>query len=161
MPRRSRVFVVRPRSPCLMTSHRNFFVGSLDSGPFFLPPPRPQTTPLTSPAPPPSSSSTNSLHLSHSNLNLLFFSRLLTMPFVLDDHIRRGHPITFGLLVLFSFIELVQTAVLVGSCQSHSSRSFDPCRADLPLGLPFSDNRHNDYPSDSIRDRYVSPPIIS
>ncbi|KAM0746580.1 hypothetical protein T439DRAFT_306502 [Meredithblackwellia eburnea MCA 4105] len=47
-----------------------------------------------------------------------------------DDHVRRGHAITFGVLAFFSFVEMLQTAVLVGSY-----------------------NRHHDYPSDSIRDR--------
>ncbi|KAL8290302.1 hypothetical protein RQP46_003241 [Phenoliferia psychrophenolica] len=50
------------------------------------------------------------------------------MPF--DDHVRRGHPIVFGLLAFFSFVELIQSAVLVGSY-----------------------NRHDDYPSTAIEQR--------
>ncbi|SCZ99093.1 BZ3500_MvSof-1268-A1-R1_Chr7-1g09390 [Microbotryum saponariae] len=33
----------------------------------------------------------------------------------LDSIIKRGHPIVFGLMVFFSFAEMIQTAVLVGS----------------------------------------------
>ncbi|GAA5952442.1 hypothetical protein JCM21900_005311 [Sporobolomyces salmonicolor] len=52
------------------------------------------------------------------------------MPVNVDTHVKRGHPIVFGLLILFSLIEWIQCAVLVASY-----------------------NHHNDYPSDSIRDR--------
>ncbi|GAA5891667.1 hypothetical protein JCM5296_005504 [Sporobolomyces johnsonii] len=52
------------------------------------------------------------------------------MPINVDTHVKRGHPIVFGLLILFSLIEWIQCAVLVSSY-----------------------NHHNDYPSNSIRDR--------
>jgi len=40
---------------------------------------------------------------------------------VFSDHIRRGHPITYGSLALFSFIELIITAVLTGDTDSGTS----------------------------------------
>lgn len=52
---------------------------------------------------------------------------LYKMPF--DDHVKRGHPIVFGLLAFFSFVELVQSAVLVGSCEC-SRRALSSCRVD-------------------------------
>ncbi|GAA99821.1 uncharacterized protein L969DRAFT_91762 [Mixia osmundae IAM 14324] len=44
-----------------------------------------------------------------------------------EDHVKRGHPIYFGVIIFFTFVELVQTGVLVGSY-----------------------NRNNDYPSSLI-----------
>ena len=43
---------------------------------------------------------------------------------------KRGHPIVLGLLAFFSFVLMIQSAVLVSSY-----------------------NRHNDYPSSSLKDR--------
>jgi len=36
-----------------------------------------------------------------------------------DNHIRRGHPITFGLLIFFSLIELIIAAWLVAKFNTH------------------------------------------
>ncbi|KAM0788944.1 hypothetical protein ACM66B_003019 [Microbotryomycetes sp. NB124-2] len=41
----------------------------------------------------------------------------------LDTHIKRGHPITFGVLILTSFIEMVQTAVLTSSFNRNGAPS--------------------------------------
>ncbi|KAF9650317.1 hypothetical protein BDM02DRAFT_3112290 [Thelephora ganbajun] len=43
----------------------------------------------------------------------------------IEDHVKRGHPITFGLLIIFGIIELAISAWLVSMFNEHHSQLFD------------------------------------
>lgn len=40
----------------------------------------------------------------------------------LETHIKRANIVFLGIFIFFSFIELVQTGVLVGSCESRGTK---------------------------------------
>ncbi|KAK4702577.1 hypothetical protein P7C70_g3645, partial [Phenoliferia sp. Uapishka_3] len=87
----------------------------------------------------------------------------------IDDHVKRGHPIIFGVLAFFSFIEFVQTAVLVASCESYTSLLETSGAEDRgrdegdnsSFWRILADNNHNDYPNDSFRDRLAGAAAIT